>query len=154
MPLKRSKPTLAQCKATTSSGGRRKAKPHKNGLCFFHSDPKRAAELGRKGGRRNRHTYDAPLKPVAVPRYCGPAGHLERGYYPCHLSVQSQLWRNVKPQRQAVGAARLSHTRTGSASFIPTPREQQSLAEKEEDAIGTPTMRRCNLWLSQNRPGM
>ena len=42
----------------------------------------------------------------------------------------------------------------GSASFISIPRERQSLAEKEVDAIGTPTMRRCNLWLSQNRLGM
>ena len=71
MPLKRSKPTLAQCRATTSSGGLCKARPHKNGLCFFHSDPKRAAELGRKGGRRNRHIYDAPLQPVAVPESAG-----------------------------------------------------------------------------------
>ncbi len=71
MPLKRSKPMPVQCKATTSSGGRCKAKPHKNGLCFFQSDPKRAAELGRKGGRRNRHTYDAPLQPVAVPESAG-----------------------------------------------------------------------------------
>src|SRR5208283_3799387 len=62
MPLKRSKPTLAQCKATTSSGDRCKAKPHKDGLCFFHSDPKKAAELGRKGGRRNRHAYETPLQ--------------------------------------------------------------------------------------------
>src|SRR5271157_171721 len=54
----------------------------------------------------------------------------------------------------AVGAARLGHTRMGSASFIPTPREQQSLGEKEADAIGTPTTRRCNLWLSQSRLGM
>src|SRR5208283_3325205 len=70
MPLKRSKPTLAQCKATTSSGGRCKAKPHKNGLCFFHSDPKKAAELGRKGGRANRHTYET-LQEVAAPESAG-----------------------------------------------------------------------------------
>jgi hypothetical protein len=67
MPLKRSKPTLAQCKATTSSGNRCTAKPHKDGLCFFHSDPKKAAELGRKGGRRNRHTYQTPLQHVSPP---------------------------------------------------------------------------------------
>lgn len=71
MPLKRSKPTLVQCKATTSSGDRCKAKPHKNGLCFFHSDPKKAAELGRKGGRRNRHTYETPPQEVAVPESAG-----------------------------------------------------------------------------------
>jgi general stress protein YciG len=71
MPLKRSKPTLAQCKATTSSGARCKAKPHKDGLCFFHSDPKKAAELGRKGGRRNRHPYETPLENVTAPESAG-----------------------------------------------------------------------------------
>ena len=71
MPIKRSKPILVQCKATTSSGKRCKAKPHKDGLCFFHSDPKRAAELGRKGGRRNRHTYETPPQEVAVPESAG-----------------------------------------------------------------------------------
>jgi len=71
MPLKRSETTLVQCKATTSSGGRCKAKPHKDGLCFFHSDPKKAAELGRKGGSRNRHTYETPLQPVAAPESAG-----------------------------------------------------------------------------------
>jgi hypothetical protein len=69
-PLKRSKSTLAHCEATTSSGGRCKAKPHKNGLCFFHSDPKKAAELGRKGGRANRHTYET-LQEVAAPESAG-----------------------------------------------------------------------------------
>ena len=67
MPLKRSKPLLAQCKATRSSGEPCKAKPHKGGLCFFHFDPKKAAELGRKGGRRNRRTPEEPRQPVATP---------------------------------------------------------------------------------------
>ena len=71
MSLNRSKLMLAQCKATTSSGARCKAKPHKCGLCFFHSDPKKAAELGRKGGRRNRHTYEAAPEHVAVPESAG-----------------------------------------------------------------------------------
>jgi general stress protein YciG len=75
MPVKRSKPTLVQCKATASSGNRCKAKPHKGGLCFFHSDPEKAAELGRKGGRRNRHTYEPALRPVSVP---GSAGDVMR----------------------------------------------------------------------------
>jgi len=58
---------LVQCKATTSSSVRCKAKPHKDWFCFFHSDPKKAAELGRKGGRRNWHTYETPLQPLAAP---------------------------------------------------------------------------------------
>src|SRR5271157_4208091 len=68
MPLKPSKPTPAQCKATTSSGVRCKAKPHKDGLCFFHSDPRKAAELGRKGGRRNRKVYEADNAEVEAPK--------------------------------------------------------------------------------------
>ena len=71
MPLKRSNTKHVQCKATTSSGAPCKAKPHKDGLCFFHSDPKKAAELGRKGGRRNRHTYETPLQPVVAPESAG-----------------------------------------------------------------------------------
>ncbi len=67
MPLKRSKPILVRCKATTSSGERCKARPHKNNLCLFHFDPKKAVELGRKGGRANRHTYEEPVQKVAVP---------------------------------------------------------------------------------------
>jgi hypothetical protein len=27
------------------------------GLCYFHANPDKAAELGRNGGRR-KHTYD------------------------------------------------------------------------------------------------
>jgi hypothetical protein len=34
------------------------------GYCFFHSDPNRAAELGRAGGRRNRHVIENPLPPL------------------------------------------------------------------------------------------
>ena len=68
MPLKHSKPTLAQCKATTSSGKPCRAKPHKDGLCFFHSDPQRAAELGRKGGRRRVAFKLDELKEFEAPR--------------------------------------------------------------------------------------
>ena len=68
MPLKRSKQPLPQCKATASSGKPCKAKPHKDGLCFFHSDPKRAAELGRKGGRRTLRRTMEGLDDIPAPR--------------------------------------------------------------------------------------
>jgi len=68
MPPKRSKPGLANCKAMTASGHRCKAKPHKDGLCFFHSDPQRAAELGRKGGRRRAAFKLDELREFEAPR--------------------------------------------------------------------------------------
>ena len=36
-------------------------------LCALHSDPNRAAELGRKGGARNRKVYDNDSCNVYVP---------------------------------------------------------------------------------------
>ena len=68
MPDKRSKALPVQCKAIAASGERCKAKPHKKGLCFFHSDPARAAELGRKGGLGNRHVYENDVKEIPAPQ--------------------------------------------------------------------------------------
>ena len=45
-----------KCKATTKSGQPCKAMARKDGLCAFHSDPNRAASLGRKSGQSRRHT--------------------------------------------------------------------------------------------------
>ena len=85
----------------------------------------------------------------------GPERHkFVRRCHLCRISVRSQAWRSVKPQRQAVDAARLSHTRADSAFFIPTLRERRSLAEREADATGIPTRRRCNMSRSPNRPEM
>ena len=45
------------CRAAATAGG----------LCFFHSNPAKASELGRIGGRRNRHVAAEPctaLPPV------------------------------------------------------------------------------------------
>ena len=63
---KHSSDTPAQCKAVKVSGERCKARPYRDGLCFFHFDPSRAAVLGRKGGARNRHVYES--KEVAPPQ--------------------------------------------------------------------------------------
>ena len=35
------------------------------GLCYFHANPNKAAELGRNGGRRRKHTYEQSNEPVA-----------------------------------------------------------------------------------------
>ena len=44
------------CRAAATSGG----------LCFFHANPNKASELGRKGGRRKRHVmlHDADPLPA------------------------------------------------------------------------------------------
>jgi len=44
-----------QCKAQTKAGGVCQAPAVKEGLCFFHANPEKPAELGRQGGKRNRH---------------------------------------------------------------------------------------------------
>ena len=44
-----------QCKAQTKAGGVCQAPAVERGLCFFHANPEKPAELGRQGGKRNRH---------------------------------------------------------------------------------------------------
>jgi hypothetical protein len=44
-----------RCKATAKSGNPFRAAATAGGLCFFHANPNKAAELGRMGGRKNRH---------------------------------------------------------------------------------------------------
>jgi hypothetical protein len=45
----------ANCKAKTKAGTPCRARAIEKGLCFFHAHPEKAAELGRDGGRKNRH---------------------------------------------------------------------------------------------------
>lgn len=57
------------CKARTKAGKACKVVAAKRGLCAFHADPQRAAQLGRMGGRKNRR-YPSACKahPVLPPR--------------------------------------------------------------------------------------
>src|ERR1700680_3433287 len=47
--------TKSRCKARTKAGKPCRAAATAGGLCFFHANPNKAAELGRIGGRGNRH---------------------------------------------------------------------------------------------------
>jgi len=38
-----------------------------DGLCYFHANPDKATELGRKGGLRHRHVYELPSEAIAPP---------------------------------------------------------------------------------------
>ena len=37
------------------------------GLCYFHANPDKAAELGRNGGRRRKPTYQQATKQITPP---------------------------------------------------------------------------------------
>lgn len=52
-----------RCQGVTKQGPRCRAFPTEGGLCFFHANPTKAAQLGRLGGRKNRRRAEemAPL---------------------------------------------------------------------------------------------
>ena len=54
----------AKCRAMTKAGKRCSAYATKGGLCFFHANPNKAAELGRIGGRKNHHVSMDNLDPL------------------------------------------------------------------------------------------
>jgi Family of unknown function (DUF5763) len=56
-----------KCKGTTKKGKPCSAAATNTGLCYFHSNPNRAAELGRLGGRNNRYACAGPdTPPLAI----------------------------------------------------------------------------------------
>ena len=53
-----------RCKAKTKSGKPCQAAATAGGLCFFHANPDKASELGRIGGRSNRHVSGESADPL------------------------------------------------------------------------------------------
>jgi hypothetical protein len=53
--------SVSQCKAQTKSGEPCKARPTPDGFCSLHSDPGRAAELGRRSGESRKLPDSEPL---------------------------------------------------------------------------------------------
>lgn len=53
-----------RCKANTKSGKPCRAAATAGGLCFFHANPNKASELGRIGGRHNRHAAGETADPL------------------------------------------------------------------------------------------
>jgi len=49
-----------RCQGRTKKGRPCRAFATEGGLCFLHTNPNKAAELGRKGGRKNRHATAVP----------------------------------------------------------------------------------------------
>ena len=59
MTLNASRPQASspnrRCQARAKTGKKCNAPSVERGLCFFHAHPEKLAELGREGGRKNRH---------------------------------------------------------------------------------------------------
>lgn len=53
-----------RCKALTKAGKPCRAFATEGGLCFFHGNPNKPSELGRIGGRRNRHVFADAVDPL------------------------------------------------------------------------------------------
>jgi hypothetical protein len=53
-----------RCQARTKSGKPCRAAATAGGLCFFHANPNKASELGRIGGRNNRHASGENVDPL------------------------------------------------------------------------------------------
>lgn len=62
----------AHCKAIAKSGKPCRAAATEDGLCFFHSHPNKAAELGSIGGKRNRRVGAGSADPLP-PMDCAKA---------------------------------------------------------------------------------
>ena len=52
------------CKANNKQGRPCKAAATASGYCHLHANPGKAAELGRSGGKRNRHVVDNEARPL------------------------------------------------------------------------------------------
>ena len=54
----------SRCKAVAKSGKPCRAAATAGGLCFFHANPNKASELGRIGGKSNRHATTGGADPL------------------------------------------------------------------------------------------
>src|SRR5580698_10197369 len=62
----KAKRSATRCKGLTSAGKPCRAAATPGGLCFLHANPNKASELGRKGGRSNRHFATTNLEPLPM----------------------------------------------------------------------------------------
>ena len=54
----------SSCSAKNKRGEPCGAPATETGYCHLHSDPERAAQLGREGGRKNRHVLETDARPL------------------------------------------------------------------------------------------
>jgi len=67
LQLEPSKAAKKRCKGVTKNDTACTAWAMEGGLCYFHANPDKAAELGRNGGRRRQLSYEQSMEHIAVP---------------------------------------------------------------------------------------
>src|SRR5438046_1374711 len=55
---------MVPCRGTNKQGLPCRARAMESGYCYLHAHPEKAAELGRAGGRQNRHAVDGLSAPL------------------------------------------------------------------------------------------
>lgn len=81
MPLEQQLTAVGKCQAMTKAGDPCAAPVLRGGIyCVLHSAPERAAQLGRKGGTRDRPVYESGAK--RLERHRGSEGipGFDRGF--------------------------------------------------------------------------
>jgi hypothetical protein len=68
MATKRQEATSGRCKAKSETGRTLRRSSGQGEFCSLHSNPRCAAELGRKGGTGNRHIFENDGREVAAPQ--------------------------------------------------------------------------------------
>ena len=96
-----SNPNL-RCKGRTKSGNSCRAAATAGGLCFFHANPNKASELGRIGGRRNRHVAGENTDPL-------PTLHSVTAVRDTVARLIADVYAGTLHPRTAAGLAPLMH---------------------------------------------
>src|SRR4051794_27941335 len=98
-----SSPKLIPCKGKTKEGKRCRAAPTESGFCFLHSKPGLAAEIGRAGGRKNRHVVSDELRPL-------PSVDTIEGVKQAVAQMIGDVYSKRLPPKMAAGLAPLINT--------------------------------------------
>jgi hypothetical protein len=136
------------CKSLTKVGKPCRAAATEGGLCFFHSNPQKAAKLGRIGGRKN-HRAVAELVPLpkldSAGAICSAIGQLAEEVHSGKLNpkVAGTLVQLTQLLLRALPAADLENERSNmqlpddfckSTNSNPHKEEEISNVEKSKEA--------------------
>ncbi len=89
--------SVSKCKARTKLGEFCKARPTRNGFCSIHSDPERAAELGRKSGECRRLSEGEPVI-LLPPKTAGDLGLMYHLAFEVNGAVKGNTFRFRYPR--------------------------------------------------------